>query len=100
MRAVENGIIMFDMPERVCQVDLEQWEPLLAWADSVFFPATIAHDSIRNGHSPGQVVPLRPVDSRPMVKGVSRLTPQEVAPAVEKAHFWSRLLPDYLLRRH
>ena len=100
VRAVENGISIFDMPEKVCQVDLEQWEPLLAWADSVFFPATIDHDSIRNGHSPGKVVPLRPVDSRPMVTGVSRLPAQEAAPAVEKAHFWSRLLPGYLARRH
>ncbi len=31
VRAVENGLSIFDMPTSVTEVDREQWEPLLAW---------------------------------------------------------------------
>ncbi len=31
VRAVENGLSIFDMPASVTEVDREQWEPLLAW---------------------------------------------------------------------
>ena len=31
VRAIENGLSIFDMPASVTEVDREQWEPLLAW---------------------------------------------------------------------
>lgn len=31
VRAVENGLSIFDMPASVTEIDREQWEPLLAW---------------------------------------------------------------------
>ncbi len=31
VRAVENGLSIFDMPAGVTEIDREQWEPLLAW---------------------------------------------------------------------
>lgn len=31
VRAVENGLSIFDMPKSVTEIDREQWEPLIAW---------------------------------------------------------------------
>lgn len=31
VRAVENGLSIFDMPASVTEIDREQWQPLLAW---------------------------------------------------------------------
>jgi chromosome partitioning protein len=99
VRAVENGISIFDMPDSVGQVDRQQWEPVLAWAESVFFPASIDSRSFPGGRPSGNVVQLRPLNTRPMGVGVSRFPQEEQEPVVERAHFLSRFLPGFLSRR-
>lgn len=97
VRAVENGISIFDMPEKLCEIDRKQWEPVLAWAEPIFFPRAADNPAHSGGHT-GKVVALRPVDARPTGAAISRFPAQDVAPAVGKAGFLSRLLPGFLAR--
>ena len=99
VRAVENGISIFDMPDHVGQVDRMQWEPVLAWAETVFFPKAVENRASHNGRRAGKVVPLRPVDSRPMEAVTSRFAAQDVEPESERPSLLSRLMPGFLARR-
>lgn len=102
VRAVENGISIFDMPETVTQVDRSQWLPILAWADPVLgqglnegAPADAAQASAR-------VVPLRPITTAPVAPAVAvpvgsaNLSGDIGAGSGPR---WSRWLPGFLKRR-
>jgi cellulose biosynthesis protein BcsQ len=39
VRAIENGLSIFDMPKSVTEIDREQWEPLLEWLQARGFEA-------------------------------------------------------------
>jgi len=99
VRAVENGISIFDLPEKLCQVDRKQWEPVLAWAEPVFFPASVDPGVAKKGSGSDKVVLLRPLDSRPMGAGESRFPAQDVAHVEKRSGLLSRLLPGFLSRR-
>lgn len=100
VRAVENGISIFDMPDNVGQLDREQWTPVLNWVEPVFFPKPQdgrAEPELRNS---GKVVLLRPVDSRPAGAAPSRLPAEPApAPALQAPRSLSRFLPGFLRRR-
>lgn len=99
VRAVENGISIFDMPDTVGQLDREQWKPVLAWADPVFFPRPAdlhAQDKTRNA---GKVVLLRPVDAQSRGTAASRPPEVVAAPVAEAPRALSRFLPRFLTRR-
>lgn len=102
VRAVENGISIFDMPETVTQVDRSQWLPILAWADPVLGQGLNGGAPADAAQASARVVPLRPV------------TTANVAPAAEVAagsgHAadrsvsssgpnWLRWLPGFLKRQ-
>lgn len=42
VRATENGLSIFDMPEKVAQVDRFQWEPIVEWLEPLFAGAVSA----------------------------------------------------------
>ncbi len=42
VRAVENGLSIFDMPPSVTEIDREQWQPLIDWLATQGFAATTA----------------------------------------------------------
>lgn len=100
VRAVENGISIFDMPENVGQADRDQWQPLLAWADPVFFPKPKETRVPAYLRTSGKVVPLRPVDAaRLEVAPASRLPEVATSPEVlGKSNSLSRFLPGFLTR--
>lgn len=100
VRAVENGISLFDMPENVGQVDREQWKPLLAWADPVFFPKTRDGGVALEPRNTGKVVLLRPLDAHGPGAGPSRPAAPDRVPAlaIDKPRSLSRFLPGFLRR--
>lgn len=102
VRAVENGIGIFDMPETVTRVDRLQWLPILAWVDPVFGQNPNADAAAVRAQAEAKVIPLRP------------LTPSMAAPTVAQAagsvnplgvsvtssgSRWARWLPGFLQRR-
>jgi chromosome partitioning protein len=99
VRAVENGISIFDMPQNVGQVDRDQWRPLLEWAETVFFPKSNQSIELHNMQKSGKVVLLRPVDSWPRGERASRFAEQESAAVADRTSLLSRLLPGLLSRR-
>jgi chromosome partitioning protein len=51
VRAVENGLSIFDMPASVTEIDREQWEPLLEWLFARGFAR--AEPTVVPLHAPG-----------------------------------------------
>ena len=98
VRAVENGISLFDMPENVGELDRLQWEPLLAWTEPVVSPVTSEDRTGPGLHPSGKVVPLRPRDPRPMAARVPCPPLPALAPAAAKTSLLSKLLPNFLAR--
>jgi chromosome partitioning protein len=45
VRSLERGMTIFDLPESVAAIDLQQWKPLLGWLEPVFYPARLAADA-------------------------------------------------------
>jgi cellulose biosynthesis protein BcsQ len=103
VRAVENGLSIFDMPGKVSDVDLEQWRPLLTWvkeqlnaASNVAGPHTMpmtalhgarpepkperTHTHVAAGLAPATVRPLPPRPATSSYQSVQALrTPVRVA---------------------
>jgi chromosome partitioning protein len=42
VRAAENGLSIFDMPDKLAVTDREQWAPIVEWLDPLFAPAQTA----------------------------------------------------------
>lgn len=102
VRAVENGIGIFDMPEAVTQVDRSQWLPILDWVEPVFGPSLIASAPADRAQAAAKVVPLRPITAAtatpPVVAaaGSANLAGDSGAGGGSR---WSRWLPGFLTRR-
>ncbi|WP_375140965.1 nucleotide-binding protein [Ideonella alba] len=98
VRAVENGISLFDMPDNVGANDREQWQPLLNWANPVFFPQPKEDPLTPSLRLAAKVVPLRPkqppADTQP-----SQLLDLTTPPMPSKPGRLSRLLPGWLMAR-
>jgi cellulose biosynthesis protein BcsQ len=98
VRAVENGISIFDMPDNVGEADRQEWDALLEWSAPAFFPAAPDSRPAPEGRASGQVVPLRRPEARPLAAGAPRCPAPARTPVVAKAGLWSRLLPGFLAR--
>lgn len=90
VRAVENGISLFDMPDNVGASDREQWQPLLAWAEPVFFPKPKQDPAAPVLRPAAKVVPLRPTAPPPV------LTDFAPAAAQDKPGRLMRLLSGFM----
>lgn len=114
VRAVENGLSIFDMPAGVTAVDREQWEPLLAWLASLGFAtaapvAAPVRPSATVSPLPGLNLPLpAPTEVHATVTPglspvpVPRPAPRYPAPAAAAnaaaapAHGLARFVPRFL----
>ena len=98
VRAVENGLSIFDMPASVTAVDREQWEPLLQWLLQGAFAPSNADNAPACAHH----APSRPTTS-PAILRVARATTSpllDIAP--EKPPVittFSRFVPRFLRPR-
>ncbi|MES2280699.1 MAG: ParA family protein [Pseudomonadota bacterium] len=45
VKSLERGMTIFDLPRQVAATDLQQWEPILGWLESVLYPLQAANDS-------------------------------------------------------
>ncbi|MBN8488118.1 MAG: ParA family protein [Burkholderiales bacterium] len=98
VRAVENGISLFDMPDNVGATDREQWQPLLSWAEPVFFPQPKAEPLSASLRLAAKVVPLRPLPHPPThAQPADRTT--AAAPVLGTPGRLSRLLSGLKLSR-
>ena len=102
VRAVENGLSIFDMPASVTAIDREQWEPLLHWLlQGAFAPASMDEVSAMVANS------ARGVPSRlPVSPPVLRVLPRVVNPLIDRApetpppaSVLSRFVPRFLRPR-
>ena len=90
VRAVENGLSIFDMPQSVTAVDREQWEPLLAWiAARGFVP--VAADAGASARAQG--IPSRLPVSPPVLRLLPKIA-QDAEPAVTSGV--ARFIPRFL----
>ncbi len=102
VRAVENGLSIFDLPPSVTAIDREQWQPLLRWLlDGAFAPADSAEVA-------ALVAPAaRGVPSRlPASPAMLRVVPPAVNPLLAPASqmppattAFSRFVPRFLRPR-
>ena len=91
VRAVDNGLSIFDMPASVTEIDREQWKPLLKWLFAQGFErresAVVPHAAEVVAHS-AQVVAhsAQGIPSRlPQSPAVLRVLPQAAANSDEHA---------------
>ena len=101
VRAVDNGLSIFDMPASVTAVDREQWEPLLRWLlQGAFAPASIEEvPTLARG------IPSR-LPLSPMSPAVLRVLPRVVNPLIDRppetpppVSAFSRFVPRFLRPR-
>ena len=103
VRAVENGLSIFDMPPTVTEIDREQWEPLLAWLFARGFeraePGTVPQYAqampSRFPQSPAvlRVLPKVAVNSDVLAAAAPRLTIQNAPPTNTG---FARFVPRFL----
>ncbi len=80
VRAVDNGLSIFDMPASVTAIDREQWEPLLRWLlEGAFAPSNV--DEVP---AYGRGVPSR-MPASPVSPAVLRVLPRAVSPLIDSA---------------
>ncbi|MBQ0959911.1 ParA family protein [Ideonella sp. 4Y11] len=96
VRAVENGISLFDMPDNVGATDREQWQPLLNWAEPVFFPQPKDDPLTPSLRLAAKVVPLRPPASQPADTQPVALSPAATASVLSRPSRLSRILSGFL----
>ncbi|TAG48679.1 MAG: ParA family protein [Betaproteobacteria bacterium] len=72
VRAVENGLSIFDMPLSVTEADREQWRPIVAWlGERVFASAASAPAVLLRDQGTVPRLPVRPAILQPVVKSKS-----------------------------
>ncbi len=101
VRAVENGLSIFDMPASVTAIDREQWEPLLQWLHEGAF----AVPDVDEVPAYARGVPSRLPVSPAVLRVLPRLNPGDAAafePIPEKPPAitaFSRFVPRFLRPR-
>jgi len=101
VRAVENGISIFDMPETVTQADRLQWLPILDWVEPVFGQGLDAGASLDTAQAAAKVIPLRPITAAKattVAAATGNANPVGDSGA-GSGPLWSRWLPGFLTRR-
>lgn len=99
VRAVENGLSIFDMPPNVTGVDIEQWQPLLSWLQEHGFSARAAEDALlaqwgTPSRLAGSNVRVLPTAKPPQSPAVSANRP-----ALAAATGFARFVPRFLRPR-
>jgi chromosome partitioning protein len=95
VRAVENGIGIFDMPETVAQVDRLQWAPILDWIDPVFGLGQNPVGPVQPAQASGKVLPLRPFTA-PTREPAAVVAAGSASPGVSSAASSGPLLSRWL----
>jgi len=102
VRAVENGLSIFDLPPSVTAIDREQWQPLLQWLlDRAFAPADSFEVAALVAHA-ARGVPSRLPASPAMLRVVPPAVNPLLAPASQKPPAitaFSRFVPRFLRPR-
>ncbi len=106
VRAIENGLSIFDMPKSVTEIDREQWEPLLEWLFARGFEA--ARGAVESDvgiavevSTIAQGAPSRLPTSPPVLRVLPR-PPEAQSPVIEppetvqQASGLSRFVPRFL----
>ncbi|MBL8310602.1 MAG: ParA family protein [Burkholderiales bacterium] len=98
VRAVENGLSIFDMPPNVTGMDIEQWQPVLDWLRQHGFVQSTADEvpAAMQG-SPSRLGGMSNVRILPRVKNPAIASPAE-APAAASRGF-ARFVPRFLRPR-
>ena len=52
VKSLERGLTIFDLPKQVAATDLQQWEPILGWLESLLYAPQAANDSLLNAAPP------------------------------------------------
>ena len=73
VRSLERGMTIFDLPSRMAETDLQQWDPLLKWLEPLLYPLQAANDPLSS-----LPAALRQVEA--IRKPVRPLTPLTVTP--------------------
>lgn len=102
VRAVENGISIFDMPETVTQVDRSQWSPILKWVEPVFNPSLITGTGADHTGPASKIISLRSFPA--VAPAASAVAAANAAPTdgdgtdvgSDRGSLWSRWLPGFL----
>ncbi len=89
VRAVENGLSIFDMPAGVTEIDREQWQPLLEW----LFAHGFAETASGVVPSYAQGVPSRLPQSPAVLRVLPRTTVNSVVQAVVEPEFEAQIAP-------
>lgn len=101
VRAVENGISIFDMPEAVTQVDRSQWLPILDWIEPVFSEGRGTDAPAKRTWAAARVIPLRPASHTSALPAAPGPTSNPDAMGdlgTRSGSLWSRWLPAFLKR--
>jgi chromosome partitioning protein len=101
VRAVENGISIFDMPEAVTQVDRSQWLPILDWIEPMFVEGRETDASAKRTWAAARVIPLRPASQASALPAEATRTsnPDPMGDLGSRSgSLWSRWLPGFLRR--
>ena len=106
VRAIENGLSIFDMPKSVTEIDREQWEPLLEWLYAHGFEAArvavesdvgIAADVATVARGESSRLPSAPPALRVLPRAPEITPPTiEAAEAAQQASGLSRFVPRFL----
>lgn len=102
VRAVENGISIFDMPDAITQFDRSQWAPILEWVDPVFDPNLNADVRAERTRTPSAVSPLRSFAAAAAATGSAQdagNTDPEGGGHANSSPGWSRWVPHFLRRQ-
>jgi chromosome partitioning protein len=91
VRAADEGLTLFDLPQDEAPRELSQWAPITAWLDQVWDEADRAQQAART--------PLRPVDRKPAIiqaQGVLQAArtaraPMDASPAARPQRTANRL---------
>ena len=94
VRAVENGLSIFDMPASVTEIDREQWEPLLTW----LFAHGFAQTEPGMVPSYAQGVPSRLPQSPAVLRVLPRMAANSDVQAVVEPEFASPNMPVGITR--
>jgi chromosome partitioning protein len=86
VRAIENGLSIFDMPSKITRADRAQWQPLIAWLQEQF--AAVSQSSKK------EKTALKPLAAKPVPSRAA-----SVQPLAAVHHDATRAAPSHLIAR-
>ncbi|MGL4573432.1 MAG: ParA family protein [Burkholderiaceae bacterium] len=89
VRAIENGLSIFDMPSKITRADRAQWRPLIAWLEEQFAAV--------NQSSKKEKPVLKPLPPKPAPSAPTHAA--NVRPAAAAQHGAASAAPSHLIAR-